>query len=261
MSGIDWDFPALEEFIQDRGDRVTLELGIPCTCQNGSPYGFLVQNNGSPASTKKYNCTTCQGDGFLYRNAREITGLLTSVNAGPNRRLIESGYAVPGDCVFSPSFDVGEISDFDRITLHNSTPVSEGQVIIRNIANFKENRQLKFNVESDCDQLWYLADKAYHCEDEHGVVYIQNADFVFEGKKIKWIGNRPKDKTVYSIKYSAFLEWIAYASPFNRFDRNRTLAQKVLLRKKHVFIAQGSTADTVEKRKEEEIVFTTKTTV
>ncbi len=257
---VDWDFTLLESLIEDRGDKVIHELGVACSnCnQNASVYGHFIQKDGSSLAAQTINCTHCQGDGFLYRNAREITGLVTAVNAGPNRKLITDGYAVPGDAVFSPSFNVGLISDFDRITMLNAVPISEGQIIIRNVANMGDNQLLKFNLAPTEDRLWYLPEMALHCEDQNGVVYSQGIDFVLADKVIRWIGSKPKNGTAYTLKYTAFLEFIAYSSPFNRFDRNRTLAQKVLLKKKHVLIQKGSLADTPAKRAEEEFVFTSK---
>lgn len=257
----DWDFPKLESLIEDRGDIVIHETGIACTCRNDDAFGHFVNKNGQPVSSRRINCKLCQGDGLIFRNARVVKGLITSVNAGSGRRLMEDGYAVPGDCIFSPSMQIGIIGDFDRITMTTSTPISEGQVIVRNVARLGDNQTYEFNVDSDQDKLWYLPDSCIHCEDEDGTLYTQGTDFVFEDKTIRWVGNKPRDGKLYTIKYTAFLEWIAYASPFNRFDRNRSLAQRVLLKKKHTTNLTGSTADTPEKRKEEEVVFTTKTVI
>lgn len=257
----DWDFPKLEELIEARGDKVIYETGVACTCRNDDALSSFNDKDGSPAFSRKLICSICQGDGLIFRNAIIINGLLTAVNPGANRHLMEAGYAVPGDAIFSPSFNAPVIGDFDRITMLNSVPISEGQVIVRGAGDTGYNKVLDTRLVPTEDRLWYLADQAIHCEDSEGVVYTQNVDFELVDKVVRWIGNKPKKGNVYTLKYTAFLEWITYASPFERFDRNRSLAQRVLLRKKHVYLANGSPADTAVKRKQEEDVFTLKTTL
>lgn len=167
------------------------------------------------------------------------------------------GYAVKGDMVFSPSFAAGLITDLDKITLTHSTPLDAGQVVRRNSAHLEDNSTLDIGVEPNEDRLWYHGDCAVHCEDIDGRVYAQGADFVFDGHKIRWVGTSPAHNTLYVIKYTAFVEWIAWATPHERYDFGRTLAQKVVLRKKHVAILSGSKAHTPQERSEEEKEFTT----
>ena len=257
----DWDFDKLEELIEGRGDKVIHETGISCTCRNEDTLASLQIHEAASAAARRINCDKCQ-DGFIYRSPKVIMGLLTSIEAGPNRKLIESGYAVQGDAVFSPSLKVFKLTDFDKITFLHSTPVGDGQVIFRNAGQLNDNAGLDTKgLQPDEDRLWYQADCAIHCEDEFGEQYFQDADFVLEDKVIRWVGREPKDKTLYTVKYTAFLEWIVYNTPFERFDRGRPLAQRVLIRKKHVTSMVGSPADTAAKREQEAEGFVTRTTI
>jgi len=254
----DWDFDLLEEFIQERGDDVIVETGVACTCRNGDLYASTIERNGAPASVRIMNCQKCQGDGWIYRNARVIHGLITSIDPGRDKRLLDIGYAIPGDAVFSPSIAIRNLADFDRITLLYPSPINEGQVILRGAAHLEENAHIDTDLEENEDRLWYMAACSIWCEDEDGVVYTQNADFVLDDRKIRWEGGRPAVGKLYTIKYFGYLEWIIYAQPFQRVDNARTLGPRLLIRKKHVAFLTGSDADTPAKRTEEQRVFTTK---
>ncbi len=257
----DWNFTLLEELIESRGDAVILETGVACTCRREDSIASLTTKEKQPSTLSRINCNKCQGDGFLYRNQRCVKGLITSIQAGPNRKLLEGGYAVAGDAVFSPSLNVGRITDFDKITFTFSESIGDGQVIFRGAAHHNENQGLRIGVAEDEDRLWYQGDEAIWCEDDNGVVYSQGADFILEDKVIRWIGTRPANGVFYTLKYTAFLEWIVYNTPLGRVDNNRSLAQKVIIRKKHVAFSTGSFADTPAKRQEEQERLTTRITI
>jgi hypothetical protein len=257
----DWDFVALEDLVQSRGDSVILETGVACTCRATDSTASLTTKENQPATLRRFNCTTCGGDGYIYRNARCAVGLVTSIQSGANRKLLEAGYAVAGDCVFSPSAAAGAVGDFDKVTFTTSAFVGEGQVIFRQGAFQNENNSLSMGLARNEDQLWYYADCAIWCEDQNGVVYSQGSDFVFDKKVIRWIGNSPNPGIFYTIKYKAFLEWIAYSTPMARIDVGRTLGQRVILRKKHVAYSTGSSAETPLDRQIEQQAFTTRTKV
>lgn len=258
---IDWDFELLQELFDARGSSVIHETGVACTCRNEDAYAGMIEVDGAPASVRSLSCSKCQGDGYIYRNARIIRGLITAVQSGKNRQLIDAGYANPGDAIFSPDFEAGLISDFDKITFLAAVPLHEGQVILRNAANIKENKMLETDLTPDEDRLWYMADCALWCEDYNGVIYEQNVDFVLEDRKIRWMGNRPNDKVLYTLKYIGFPEWIVYNTPMARVDRDRSLAQKVVLQKKHVAFNTGSFNDTPVKRQADQVIFTTRSKI
>lgn len=258
---IDWDFNNLEGLIQSRGDNVIHETGVACPCRAEDVYGSTILQENRPATRRRLDCAQCGGSGWIYRNAQVIKGLVTSVEAGRSRQLIELGYAVPGDCVFSPSLNAVQVTDFDRITFQYAVPVNEGQVILRNAANLEDNAMLDLGLAANEDRLWYQADCVFWCEDEDGNVYQQGTDFTVEEKVLTWIGGRPRDGKFYTVKYNAYLEWIAYATPMTRFDVHRKLGQRVLLRKLHVAAQNDYEFDTVAKRAEQEASFTNKTTI
>ncbi len=255
-AGIDWDFAKLDELIEDRGDDVIVETGVACTCRNQDLYASTILRENSPASFRRLNCAQCQGDGFFYRNARCVRGLITGLDPGRNKVLFEAGYAIPGDSTFSPERSQEQIADFDKITFMESQDLNEGQVIMRGAAHMEENAQIPTDLTVDEDRLWYVAECAIWCEDEDGVVYSQDADFEFESKKIRWIGSRPAEGKLYSVRYTGFPEWIVYAQPFLRIDNGRSLGRRVLLRKKHVHFNTGSQAATPSERQIEQEEFT-----
>lgn len=261
LINVDWDFQKLEELIEARGEDVVAETAVACTCRNGDQYASTIEQEGKPASQRSLSCPQCYGDGFIYRNARIARGLVTSVNPGRDRRLLEIGYAVPGDAVFSPSLRAGLITDFDKITFQFSEPLSEGQVIMRGAAHLEENATFVTDLDDNEDRLWYEAGGSIWCEDSDGVVYTENVDYKFVAKKLVWIGNKPRDGVLYTIKYLGYPEWICYATPMDRYDRNRNLGQRVLIRKKHVAFTTDSPLNIAAQRSEEASEFTTRTKI
>lgn len=264
MPELDWDFHHLEQLIQDRGECVIHEKGISCpVCRVEDPYASMIEHEGQPATVPngQVNCPRCYGSGFVYRDAKMIKGMFTSVQAGANKQLLEGGWAVPGDAVFSPSLREEALGDFDKITLTYAIPVGSGQTLMRGAANQGMNAALDTGIAANEDRLWYRAECPIWCEDQLGTVYTYNTDYVLDGHLIRWVGQAPPKGAVYSFKYRAFLEWIVFATPMTRIDRNRSLAQKVLVRKSHTAMLNAHKVDTVEKRIEEEIAFTMKTTL
>jgi hypothetical protein len=258
---LDWDFAGLESLITDRGDEVIHELGVACTCRVDNAFGSAVEHQGRAASRRKINCQACGGTGWIYRNAQVIKGIVTSVDTGRGRKLLEMGYAVPGDCTFSPSLRGPTISDFDRITFKYAIPVSDGQTIVRNAAKIQDNQLVDASLTTLQDKLWYNASCSFWCEDEDGIVYKEDTDFVLSGKRITWGATRPADGTTYTVKYDAYMEWIVYSSPATRFDTDRTLGQRVMLRKWHVAYLNDFKFETPDSRKQAEIEFTTKSSI
>ena len=257
---VDWRWDLLEELIEARGEKVTVETAVACPCRSGDLYSALILKDGKPGNQRILDCPNCQGDGFLYRNARNVSGLVTALDPGRNRQLFEAGYAVPGDVTFSPSSRAGFLTDFDKVTFCFSSPVNEGQVIMRGSHTLENNAEYVTDLDTAEDRLWYRPSCSIWCEDINGVVYSQGADFVFEGKKIQWVGAQPDIGTLYTLKYTAYLEWVAYASPFQRMDNNRNMGQRVMLRKKHVTFTTDSPMDSPAHRAEK-ADFTTRTSL
>ena len=256
---IDWDFDLLQSLFDDRGDNVLHEIALACSCNREDTYASQVEIDGRVARTRSLNCPNCQGDGFVYRDAKLVRGLITQINPS-NRNLEEYGYDSTGDMVFSPDFNSRVISDFDRITLLSPSPLNEGQVLIRGAATIGQN-SMQEGTNTDLapneDRLWYLATQSIWCEDINGVIYAEGADYTFNGKRIVWI-NGPAVGTPYTIKYCAYLEYVAYRGPMQRFDNARSILQKVNLKKKHVHFLQDIGSDSPDKRAELETSFTSR---
>jgi hypothetical protein len=255
----DWDFNFLEMLIEQRGDELVHELGVACPCRRNAQLNSLAFDiNNRPAAQREFGCEQCGGLGWIYRDAKLLKGLITGVDGGASRQLNEHGYLTPGDCVFSPSLFVREISDFDRFTFTYPVPVGDGQILIRNGGHINDLSSIRTGLESNQDRLWYYAGCVLWCEDTNGTVYQQNVDFSVDEKIITWNSRKPADGVPYTVKYTAFLEWIAYSTPFIRFDNNRSLGQRVALRKIHVAYMNGFKFDTPAKRADQESEFTTK---
>ena len=252
----DWDFVLMGEFNESRSEDVLVERGISCPCRGEDVYGSTIDHHNKSATRRIYGCRQCNGLGYIYRDPIVIRAAISSVETGRNRQLLEMGYAMPGDCMCSPGLRTREIQDFDRITVGYASPVSGGQIIMRNAANLNDNGMRDLGLDPVEDRLWYTADCVTWCEDSEGNVYAAGVDFVIEGKTLTWGSRRPTDGVMYTIKYNAFIEWIVYASPMTRFDRNRNLGQKVLLRKVHTALQNDYKFETAEKRAEQEIEFT-----
>lgn len=261
MSWPDWGFPLMEEFIQERGDNVIVEKGIVCPCRAEDTYASIVLKNGHPARLRRMDCPQCSGDGLIYRDARCVTGLITSVNPG-HRHLISAGYALPGDCIFSPSLRACDITEMDKVTFTRAESVNEGQIILRAAHLLDTNRTIQTDLTPLEDRLWYSAEKSLWCEDTNGVVYSQGADFSITENRISWVeGRGPEEGTFYTIKYTAFLEWMVYDSPVVRTDRARDLGQKVFLRRKHAIFTKDVDKATPAQRQNAEASFTTRRSI
>jgi len=234
-SGVDWSFPLHEGFINNRGENLLHETGIRCTCNlEDTMAGQITQGDGQvPRRRTIVSCPRCNGDGYLFRHARKVVGLITGISEQKQR--IETGWAEPGDCVLSvkPGY---QVTAGDMITFTWGQPIPDGQVILRGAGSASENSSRVTHLAPNEDRIWYCATDAVWCEDEDGKVY-SDGDFKLDGSRVvTWMGNQPAVGKRYTIKYNAYLEWIAFMPPSVRRDRNRDLGTRVLLRKRHVVI-------------------------
>jgi hypothetical protein len=184
-----------------------------------------------------------------------MTGFTTSISQRAD--ISENGIMVPGDMQFGTGLPTGEgvdrnprkISLFDKLTATWSQPVDGGQVIVRAAGSKGPGAQFT-TLEPNEDKLWYEPDESIWCEDENGITYSNNSDFILgPGRIIKWVGNAPLDNVKYTIKYTAFFEWIVFSPPQERNDKNnRDLGQSCSLRKKHiVFMNDNPSANNTAK--------------
>jgi hypothetical protein len=187
---------------------------------------------------KRFGCTICGGYGYIYRNPRPLIGMVTSIRQ--NKAQLEAGWAVPGDAVLSVKPDY-VISAGDLVTFTWPQPIGDGQVLVRGAAAVNDNQTRKTGLADNEDRLWYSAISSIYCEDEDGHVYSSTADFELNGSKIlKWVGSQPLKGRAYTLKYNAYLEWVAFMPPDVRRDQDRDLGTRVAIRKRHVALINTS---------------------
>ena len=70
---------------------------------------------------------------------------------------------------------------------------------------------------------------------ENGVVYVTGDFELGPGRVIRWVGDQPAVGVKYTLKYTAYFEWLVWAPPQERVDRdNRDLGPLIFLRRRHV---------------------------
>lgn len=170
------------------------------------------------------NCTDHENGGWLYVNEQRIIGLVTDISQ--RRELMETGAFFPGDAVFSPTSDC-TISEGDKIIFTWPLAYGQGDAIERG--------------SGATDRLYYEAVGALYCIDENKVFYVFGTDFQLSGKYIYWqwegkseTAKAPRNGTRYSLKYTAYIEWIAFVPPVTRISAGVDMGNKVMLRKKHL---------------------------
>lgn len=238
--GVDFAPGVQDGFIAERGSQMIHEVALNCPkCRTSDTPANLVRDG--LFQTRSPSCPACGGDGWLYREPVVVTGLATSIRQQNN--IIDSGVAIPGDMQFSLSAQAfirtttpRRVAQYDKFTATWAQPLDGGQTIVRGAAHIDDNVRFVRNVDVDEDRLWYEPDAGIWCEDENGKTYSPMGDFVLgPGRVIKWIGNRPVDAVKYVIKYTAYMEWLVYAPPQERVDRdNRDLGPLVFLRRRHI---------------------------
>lgn len=232
-SGVDWNFPQTEGLINNRGEDIIHETGMRCTCNVEDTMAGMIQQPHVSRRHRTVGCPVCNGDGFIWRNARKTVALITNISE--RRERMEAGWAEPGDCIMSvrPGY---QVTAGDMITFTWGQPLADGQVIIRGAGTASENSARNTHLAANEDRLWYCASDAIWCEDQDGHTY-KDGDFRLDSSKvITWLGNQPAVGKRYVLKYNAYLEWVAFMPPNVRRDRNRDLGARVALRKRHVVL-------------------------
>lgn len=235
--GIDWNFSLQEGFINNRGETIIHEIGLRCPCNKEDLHAGMVEKGAHALRRRQtFGCDTCGGQGYIYRKPRKMVAIVGGFST--SKDFLEAGWAYPGDSVMSPKAGY-IISGGDRITATWEEPLPDAQVIIRGAAHVNDNSGRKLQVEEDEDLLWYHAVKGIYCEDIEGNTY-KEGDFVLnESKVVRWTGNKPRKGLAYTFKYTGYLEWVAFVPPELRRDRDRDLGGRVLLRKRHVALANN----------------------
>lgn len=203
------DVTAIDRFVTEEGEEVRHLIGLRCFCHG-------------PDGQPDPNCTQHEAGGWLYTAEQTITGLVTDISQ--DMQLMETGVFMPGDCVFSPLSD-HKVSEGDKIIFTWPLPYGQGDARVRGTGN--------------SERLYYTPAQGMACIDENGVFYISDVDYKFQGKDVLWkwtgkIGKAPAAGVRYSIKYMAYIEWLAFVPPVTRISNGTDLGEKVILRKKHL---------------------------
>lgn len=203
--------PAIDRFTFEEGEQVRHLIGMRCWCHGA---------DGQPDP----NCTEHEAGGWVFTSESTITGLVTDISQ--NMELMETGVFMPGDCIFSP---VSEyiVSEGDKIIFTWPLPFGQGDPLKRG--------------DSDSDRLYYEAVSGLACIDEDKVFYRPNIDYRLSGKNIVWdwsgkpaAGKKPDQGIRYTVKYQAYIEWLAFVPPVTRISFGVDMGAKVILRKKHL---------------------------
>ena len=202
----------VDGFVTTEGETVRHLVGLRCWC--------IANKEAQPEP----GCPNCHGEGFTYEDEKEIVGLVTSISG--NRKLLEMGLFYPGDCIFSP-LTGNTVSEHDKVIFTWPLPYGEGDALKRG--------------NDDNDMLYYEAVSSIFLRDEDRVIYTENIDFRFVGKSIEWVwtgkpaeGKKPATGIRYTVKYRAYIEWIAFIPPVTRVSHGEDIGSKVFLRQRHI---------------------------
>ena len=218
---IDFNFEAMEGLIGNRGVQVVHEIAMPCTCMS-------VKSSEGAVGHAQPGCPKCYGMGYVYRDPVRMIGLITNLSYQKNMQ--QQGWVVPGDLSFSPSQNVREIADFDRITLTVPTP-TDSQLIVRGEVSFATPRPNELKINEDLLLVEAGRPQAERIEDEDGREY-HYGEYQLIGRKVVWTeGAGPAKGKKYVIRYQGYAEYIAWVTPMQRYDRARRLGQRVMMRK------------------------------
>lgn len=198
--------------VRNEGERVRHFVGLLCPCHD---------DQGQPDP----NCSLHELGGWFFPEENTITGLVTAISS--HKDWTEAGVTMPSDCVFSP-LTQDTVSEGDKIIFTWPLPFGQGDPLVRGAgAN---------------EVLYYPAAKAIYCIDINRVKYVEGTDFTLNGRDVIWDwqgkpapGKAPAQGVKYTIKYMAFIEWIALDPPATRVSHGNDIGSRVLLRKKHIF--------------------------
>jgi hypothetical protein len=202
---------AIDQFTIEEGEEVRHLIGMRCWCHG-------------PDGQPDPNCTQHEAGGWVFTSEQTITGLVTDISQ--NQELMETGVFIPGDCVFSP-YSENIVSEGDKIIFTWPLPFGQGDPLVRGTGT--------------TDRLYYEGVSGLACIDETKISYLSGIDYRIFGKNIEWywtgkpaIGKAPLAGKRYTVKYQAYIEWLAFVPPVARISKGADMGNKVMLRKKHL---------------------------
>lgn len=220
-----FNLPNHSDFIKRHGEYVNYSVGMKCSCS-----GSVLTTGSSYADPNRANitCKVCGGLGIFWQTPTTIIGIVTNIEQ--HKDLVMAGVAQPGDLVFSPDLQ-NTLSSLDKIQLTWSDGVPyEGELIVRSSTGNTDTTFYGVTSVVDCLVADPVTGNITH--------YKPNVDFTFNAtnptNSITWnTGKGPAAGTVYSLKYAAVIDWIAFVPPRPRYDNMINIGQRVVLKKKH----------------------------
>lgn len=218
VAPIPWLYQTLWQS-QDQGGfgyEVTVWKATNCPCGN------------SPQSPGNINCAACGGLGILYpEKPLKVMALVSNIDQ--NLDLVQYGLMEYGDLVLSPMPGSIHLDDFDLVILPWSigTP-TYSQTLMRSTTGDTDTADYRMmNVSG-----------AWTVDPVTGTTtkYVPGQDFTYQGRTITWVGNQPQLGQLYSIRYDAQFEWVAFNPPTPRVAFGQDLGQRAILRKRHIML-------------------------
>lgn len=212
----------VQDDIRASGEIVNYYQGMKCSCtlmQDGS--------NLPDANRARPDCAACKGLGILWIGPTQIRGLVTNIEQ--QKDLLMAGIVTPGDLIFSPALQ-NTLYENDKIQLTWSVGIPfSGELIQRGTGSTDTSM---YGIVSVPSEGCITVDPATGAITQ----YVPNVDFSYSGNVITWglSDNQPSMGSIYSIKYSAVIDWIVFYPPQLRYERGTNLGQRVILRKKHL---------------------------
>jgi len=202
-----------------QGYPAALYQAVLCPCGN------------SPGAAININCAACHGLGLLYPNPPVS---LTVMVSDPSQQtdMMDQGYglAQEGELTAYPDPKGPRLSTFDLLMF----PVTAS------FPTYSDSIERGTGSTDEADYNIAVAEGAWTVDPTTGVAtaYTPGTDFTAAGKTITWGANAPKTGQMYSLRYAAQFEWVAYDPPTPRLVFGQDLGQIVTLRKRHV-VFQG----------------------
>lgn len=216
-------------FIREKGDYVEWSAARKCSCSDE-----MDANRANPL------CKICSGTGTWYEAPVWIEGLVANISN--SKMLMEAGIALPGDLVFSARMlDDARLADRDLIKLSDweGGEAYEGELVRR--SSVLDVDRLIYNAvelqavtQSDPD----LGTVASFVEGTH-FTHATNSDTLDWTLGITNVLVTPAIGSVYSVRYRPHFSYIVFVPPAERRERGTNLGQRVVLKKRHLVLAQS----------------------
>lgn len=167
------------------------------------------------------------GLGLLYPTA-PITMMAMVSDATQETDMVAQGYGLAeyGDIILYPDPNGPRLSAFDLVMFPTTVSFpTHSQTIVRGSGATDTS---DYNIAT--------AFGAWTVDPSTGVstAYVAGTDFTVSGKVLTWSATQPAEGQMYSLRYGAQFEWVAFNPPIPRLAFGQDLGQIVPLRKRHI---------------------------